>query len=128
MTVLRGVLVASIASTAVHYSDNAIALDRYPPDTVTIPGIVVTWVGLTAIGLLGYVLYRRERFPAAQICLAIYSITGISTLAHYLYDGTGDLEWWRHVSMVSDGVTGSAVLAFALWSLLSTRSSPALAR
>ena len=42
---------------------------------------------LTAIGAFGFWLYRRGSYPAAWACLAVYSLTGISSLAHFI-DGS----------------------------------------
>ena len=123
---LRLVLAASVVSTAVHYTDNYLAIGAFPqPDWVDRPSVIVTWVVLTAIGLVGYRLYRRGSHPAAELCLAIYSVTGISTLGHYLSPGAGDIELWRNVSIVGDGLTGLAVLGFAVWSVLAARPTPA---
>jgi hypothetical protein len=117
--VLRLVIAASVVSTAVHYADNYVAIGAFPqPDWIDRPSVIVTWVALTAVGLLGYVLYRRGSHPAAELCLAVYSVTGISTLGHYLSPGAGDIELWRNVSIVSDGLVGLSVLAFAVWSVL----------
>ena len=114
---LRIVLGASIVSTAVHYTDNLVNIDRFPqPGWVTEPRVWMSWVLLTAIGLIGYRLYVRGNFVAAHACLAIYSYTGLSSLGHYLY-GTPE-PLLRNVSIVLDGLTGGAVLAFAVWSAL----------
>jgi hypothetical protein len=124
---LKLLLGASVASTAFHYTDNFVAVATYPGTDTIAPGparvaVVLTWVGLTAVGALGYRLYLRGRHPAAEVCLAVYSVTGISTLGHYLGDGTSRLPAWRHVSIASDGLLGLAVLAFAVWAVVARRS------
>jgi hypothetical protein len=123
------VLAASVVSTAVHYTDNFVAIATYPGTDTVSPGpgrvaVVATWIVLTAFGLAGYRLYLRGRHPAAELCLAVYSVTGISTLAHYLSGGTSRLPAWRHVSIASDGVLGLAVLGFAVW-VIATRPARA---
>jgi hypothetical protein len=120
--VLKVLLVASIVSTGIHYTDNFIAISTYPGTDTLDPSLgraatAASWIVLTAIGLLGYRLYIRGRHPAAEICLAIYSVTGISTLGHYLSGGTSRLPVWRHVSITSDGILGLAILAFAFWAV-----------
>jgi hypothetical protein len=114
---LRALLAAAIVSTAVHYADNFVAIDDFPqPEWVSRPGIVAQWIALTAIGVTGYRLYRQGRLLPAHVCLAIYSYAGLSSLGHYLY-GTPE-PLLRNVSIVADGATGAAVLAFAIWSAL----------
>jgi len=119
---LRVLLVASIVSTGFHYTDNFIAISTFPGTDTIDPGLgrvatAASWIALTAVGLLGYRLYLRARHPAAELCLAIYSVTGISTLGHYLSGGTSRLPAWRHVSIASDGILGLAILAFAFWAV-----------
>ena len=121
--ILRIVLGAAIVSTAVHYTDNYVAVDDFPqPGWVDRPTVLVAWIVLTAIGLAGYRLYTRGRLAPAHVCLAIYSYTGLSSLGHYLY-GTPE-PFLRNVSVVLDGLTGAAVLAFVIWSASATRGSP----
>ena len=117
LTALRAVMAASILSTAVHYTDNTIALDRYPgPESIIRADVVITWLGLTAIGLVGYRLYRVGAYGRAHACLLAYSATGLTTLLHYAYGGASRLEAWRHVSISLDGLAGLAVLTFVAWS------------
>jgi hypothetical protein len=132
LVALRLLLAASVVSTAVHYTDNFVAIATYPGTDTVSPGpgrvaVVATWIALTAFGLAGYRLYLRGRHPAAELCLAVYSVTGISTLGHYLSGGTSRLSVWRHLSIASDGVLGLAVLAFAVWAVATRRGrvSPA---
>jgi hypothetical protein len=109
-------LAASVVSTAIHYTDNYIAFADYPGSgSISRATIPITWVVLTLAGVAGYVLYRRNRGLAAHLLLAVYSITGLATPLHYLYGSPGELPFWRNVSILADGVTGAAVLAFALW-------------
>jgi hypothetical protein len=112
---LRLLLAASILSTAVHYTDNFVNVADFPqPGWVDRPVVAIAWVLLTAVGLLGYRLYTRGRFFAAHALLAVYSYTGLSSLGHYLY-GTPD-PVLRNLSIVADGLTGGAILAFVVWS------------
>lgn len=112
---LRLLLAAGILSTAVHYTDNVVNVDDFPqPGWVDRPTVWIAWVLLTAIGLLGYRLYTRGNFFAAHGLLAVYSYTGLSSLGHYLY-GTPE-PFLRNLSIVADGLTGAAILAFVVWS------------
>ncbi len=118
---LRLLLGAAILSTAVHYTDNYVNVDDFPqPGWVDKPVVVVSWLLLTAVGLLGYRLYASGRLVPAHALLAVYSYTGLSSLGHYL-SGTPE-PLLRNASIFTDGVTGAAILAFVVWS--ATRRSP----
>ncbi|HVA19500.1 MAG TPA: hypothetical protein VMU55_04940 [Solirubrobacteraceae bacterium] len=115
---LRAILAAAILSTAVHYTHNFVEVHRYPGphgafDTITRVLIVVTWPVLTAIGLLGYRRYTEGRYQEARIGLAIYSVTGIVTLGHFIF-GSPHIPALFYATLFTDALTGLAVLNFAL--------------
>lgn len=118
MTVLTTLCAALLCSTAVHYTDNTIAFHSYPGSNRIAPvDVPVTWVVLTAIGAAGYVLYRRGRRDfRTHMLLGVYSLTGLTTLGHYLSGSPSELSALRNVSIMLDGVLGAALLGFVLWS------------
>lgn len=110
-------LVISIISTFIHYTDNFFSFEQYPqPDWITLSSIYISWVVLTAIGIIGYSLYRSRRFGLAYLCLLLYSITGLSSLGHYLYGNLSDFSMKMHLFIWTDGLIGLSVLSFTLWS------------
>jgi hypothetical protein len=117
LTMLKAILGAEILSTAVHYSHNFVAVNRYPGPhdlyTPTRVAIVVAWPLLTWIGLTGYRRYREGRHREAQVSLAVYSLTGIATLGHFIYGNPG-IPAFFYATLFTDALTGFAVLAFAL--------------
>jgi hypothetical protein len=118
-SVLKALLGAGILSTAIHYTHNFIEVAHYPGPrdlyTPTRVAIVVAWPLLTWIGLTGYRRYREGRMQEARVCLAVYSLTGISTLGHFIY-GNPRIPAFFYATLFTDALTGLAVLAFALWS------------
>jgi hypothetical protein len=126
LTVLKTILAAGILSTAIHYTHNFVAVNRYPGPkdlyTTTRVAIVVAWPLLTWIGLTGYRRYREGRYREAHVCLAVYSITGIVTLGHFIY-GNPRIPAFFYATLFTDALTGFAMLAFVLWSA-STAARP----
>ncbi|HVA20150.1 MAG TPA: hypothetical protein VMU55_08240 [Solirubrobacteraceae bacterium] len=51
----------------------------------------------------------------AHVCLAVYSITGIVTLGHFIY-GNPKIPALFYATLFTDFLTGLAVLSFVLWS------------
>lgn len=127
LTTLKAILAAGILSTAIHYTHNFVDVSRYPGPrdlyTPTRVAIVVAWPLLTWIGLTGYRRYREGRLREAQVCLAVYSLTGLATLGHFLY-GNPKIPAVFYASLFTDALTGLAALAFALWSTGSSGPRP----
>ncbi len=134
-TVLKAILAASMLSTAIHYTHNFVAVSHYPGPggsfyTVVRVAIVVGWPLLTAIGLIGYRRFREDRHREARVCLAVYSLTGLATMGHFLY-GNPKIPAFFYATLFTDALAGLAVLAFVLWSAqadepraLTSESSP----
>jgi hypothetical protein len=120
LTLLKAILAASVLSTAIHYTHNFIAVNRYPGPggsfyTVVRIVIVVGWPLLTAIGLTGYRRYRERRYQEARVCLAVYSLTGLATMGHFIY-GNPKIPAFFYATLFTDALAGVAVLGFLLWS------------
>lgn len=57
-TLLLTLLIISVVITAFHYTDNFINFLQYPdPEWLTPQSVYQSWLILTAIGIVGYVLY-----------------------------------------------------------------------
>jgi hypothetical protein len=123
LTILKGILAFTILSTAIHYTHNFIAVDKYPGPkgtfyTVVRVAIVVAWPLLTWIGLMGYRRFREGRYREARVCLVVYSATGLATMGHFIY-GNPQIPGFFYATLFTDAIGGLAVLAFALWPLSS---------
>ncbi len=109
---------ASVASTAAHYTDNALFIEDYPqPDWLSPETIFIIWGLLTLLGIAGYLFYRAGQTTTAGLYLLLYSYTGISSLGHYFYGSLDDFSVKMNVLIWTDGLTGLAVAAFAVWIL-----------
>ncbi|MDJ0619610.1 MAG: hypothetical protein QNJ63_23190 [Calothrix sp. MO_192.B10] len=114
---LKIFLIACIVSTAIHFTDNYLYIEQYPqPDWITPSSVWISWVVWTLIGLTGYWLYQSKKFWLAYLCLIVYSFCGLDSLGHYLYGSMSDFSVKMHLFIVTDGLTGLAVLGFTLWS------------
>jgi hypothetical protein len=128
---LRVLSAALVVSTAIHFTDNAFKIDEYPgTEPGGTIGVPLFWLAFMAAGVAGYRLYVRGREPAAQILLFVFAYAGLASPLHYTSAGGSRLEWWQHVSIATDALTGLAMAGFVIWSLRrrAVRGSPAQAR
>ncbi len=78
-------LVAYGVASLLHHVHNAEFLNEYPnmPAWLSRAAVYAAWLGVTAVGLVGYVLIRsRYRLPGL-IVLGIYGALGLDGLGHY---------------------------------------------
>jgi hypothetical protein len=115
--ILLSIMVFNLTSTWLHYTDNAIYVNRYPePNWFTTIGVFITIAIMPPIGLLGYWLYRQSRFRLSYMVLGIYSITSISSPGHYLFPGVMAMTAKMHALIWLDALAGSLLIGFILWS------------
>ena len=119
LELLRWILGFGIASTALHFTHNFVAIDQYPDDLVSgavvQAAILVAWPLFTAVGLAGYRFYARRRYDRAHACLAAYSFFALTTLGHFL-DGKPDIAPFWFATIFTDALAGLAMLTFTVWS------------
>ena len=126
LRILRPLLLAAVAVSLVHYTDNAVNLADYPhpasgPDPPA--GVIVgSWFVFTAFAVAGYLLLVRERVIAAAACLALYSGSGLIGIGHYAVAGATDMVWWRQAHVVADISCGVAMFVYACWLARSQRA------
>jgi hypothetical protein len=82
---LRILLPLYIAASLLHFSHNAEHLDSYPnlPPWITRANIYFIWLGMTAAGCLGFLLYGKRRSPYGLVVLGLYAVAGLGGLLHY---------------------------------------------
>lgn len=116
------VLLASLLTTAIHYTDNYVSIEDYPqPDWVNREIVVIAWVLFTVIGLAAYQFYREGRLGWAGAYLIVYGYTGLSSLGHYFHGSLDDFTARMHVMIAADGIVGAAVTWVGVWCLVSAR-------
>jgi hypothetical protein len=85
LAILLPVLLAYAGASLFHHVHNAAYLDRYPnmPAWLSPAGVYGAWLAVSAVGLSGFLLMRRQRQLAGLIVVGIYGILGLAGLDHY---------------------------------------------
>jgi hypothetical protein len=129
--IVAAVVLAAMAVSVVHYTDNYTAYEAYPTsETLPNPSaelIGLAWFAFTAFAVAGLAFLRRGSSTAAAICLAVYSGSGLVGIGHYAAGGTGGFPWWRHAHIAADIALGFAVLACAVYLVRRPRATAATA-
>jgi hypothetical protein len=110
---LTGLLLLYGVASLVHFAHNAEFLADYPnlPTWLTRVQVYAVWIGITAIGVIGYVL-ARARYPRAGLSLlTVYAVLGLDGLAHY-----GRAPFASHTAMMNFTIlfeVGAAIAVLA---------------
>ena len=112
-------LLAYGAASLVHYAHNAEFLADYPnmPAWLSRAKVYVAWFGVTAIGVLGYLLVRRGHQLGGLCVIAVYAAIGFDGLAHYrlaplsAHTATMNLSIWLEVATAALLFTAAVGLA-----------------
>jgi hypothetical protein len=71
--------------------------------------VYVTWLGITSMGVIGYLLYRAGRERIGLPLLALYAALGFDGLLHY-----GRAPFAAHTSMMNFTIWTEVVAAAVL--------------
>ncbi|WP_257859803.1 hypothetical protein [Variovorax sp. ZS18.2.2] len=68
-----------------HFSHNAEFICEYPnlPASLTSAKVYAAWVGITSVGVLGFLLIRKQFVMTGLLLVAVYAVLGFDGLAHY---------------------------------------------
>ena len=74
------------AASLIHFVHNAEFLADYPnlPASWSRAGVYLAWVGLTVVGMAGWVFLSRGHQLTGLMLLALYAVGGLDSLGHYV--------------------------------------------
>jgi hypothetical protein len=83
--VLETLLFLYLGASLLHFVHNAEFVNAYPnlPAWITQSSVYLTWVAITAIGVVGYLLNRNGLRLVGFLLLCIYAAIGLDGLLHY---------------------------------------------
>lgn len=79
-------LLAYAGASLVHHVHNAQFLSDYPnmPASLSPAGVYAAWLGVSSVGLIGYLFVRRGHQLVGFVTLAVYGVLGFLGLGHYM--------------------------------------------
>ena len=84
--ILACLLLAYAAASLIHFIHNAEFLADYPnlPSSWSRADVYLVWLGMTTVGVIGWLLVARGRLLAGLAVLVVYAGLGIDSLGHYV--------------------------------------------
>lgn len=79
------ILVVYGSASLLHFIHNGVFIDEYPnlPGWISANGVYITWLGITAIGVIGYFLFHFGQRLIGLVTVAVYGAIGLDGLGHY---------------------------------------------
>jgi hypothetical protein len=104
-------------ASLIHFAHNAEFLADYPnmPDWMSRAKVYAAWLGLTAAGVVGYVLFYRGFQRAGLLVIAIYAALGFDSLTHYLVAPFAAHTAMMHFTIWLDVATAAVLLVAAVY-------------
>ena len=109
------VLIAYCSASLFHFVHNAVFIDDYPnlPGWITTAGVYITWIGISAIGLTGFLLIRHGKHFIGLIVVAVYGAIGLDGLGHYSLAPISAHTIAMNLTIWLEAITGMIVLIVA---------------
>ena len=110
-------LMINVVSTILHYTDNFLFFNRYPaPHWMNMHHVYIAWILLTPFAVIGYLLYVKQKYWLAYLCLFLYSNASASSMGHYFYGSIVDMSLKMNASIGLDVIAGISLDLFLFWS------------
>lgn len=102
-----------------HFIHNGVYLDSYPnmPTWISQTGVYLTWLGIAAIGLTGYICLRSGLVLSGLSLLILYAILGLDGLAHYHLAPFSQHSAMMNLSILSEVFMATVVLLMTVYYL-----------
>ena len=110
-------LSAYCAASLLHFAHNATFADEYPnlPAALSPARIYGAWVGITALGVAGYLTFRRGFQATGLAVIAVYAALGFDGLLHYGLAPVSAHTRMMNFTIWLEVATAAALLAVLFW-------------
>ena len=112
VNVLPILMLAYGAASLLHFAHNAVFIEDYPnlPAWLSSARVWAAWIGVTSVGLVGYVLMRLGYHLTGLATAAIYGALGFDGLAHYGLAPFTAHTWTMNLTIWFEVVTAALLL------------------
>jgi hypothetical protein len=92
-------------------------LNLYPnmPTWLTPLGVLTAWLGVAAIGAVGYYLFRKGLTVTGLAVIALYAALGFAGLDHYAIAPISAHSMMMNATIVAEVIAASVLLVVIVW-------------
>lgn len=108
--------VAYFLTSLGHFSHNAEFICEYPnlPASLTRTKVYAVWMGITSVGVIGFLLIRKRFVMTGLLLVAVYALLGFDGLGHY---ALAPMAWhtpMANITILSEVVAAALLLTATL--------------
>ncbi len=105
-----------LLASLIHFIHNAEFIAHYPglPESWTRIGVYLVWLGLTAVGVSGWLFLKKGYHIAGLLLVMIYAMLGIDSLGHYVVAAMGEHTLAMNVTILLEVTAAGLVFIEAL--------------
>lgn len=106
-------------ASLIHFIHNAEFLADYPnlPSSWTRAGVYLVWLGITTLGISGWLLIHRGFQRVGLLVVALYAFMGIDSLAHYIVAPMSAHTVAMNTTILLEVITAGMLLIGTVWLL-----------
>lgn len=108
------------AASLIHFAHNAEFLADYPnlPDSWSREGVYFVWIGLTSVGVIGWVFLSRGHQFLGLALLAVYGMGGLDSLGHYVLAPLSEHTVAMNTTILFEVAAAALVLTVVTWQMI----------
>lgn len=113
-------LILYCVASLVHFAHNAEFLSDYPnlPETWSRAGVYLVWLGITAIGISGWLLIVCGYLRSGLLVVAVYAVFGLDSLGHYVVASFSEHTLAMNSTILFEVIAAFLVLVEAMRQLI----------
>ena len=111
---LEALLLLYVGASLLHFSHNAEFVQAYPnlPAWITRSSVYLTWLTITGVGLVGYLLHRYGLRVVGFVLLCVYAAAGLDGLLHYTLAPVGAHSHGMNFTIMFEVIVASILLLY----------------
>ena len=111
------------AASLLHFAHNAVFVRAYPnlPAWITAQGVWIAWCSVTAVGAVGYYVFRRFSRTLGLLMLALYALLGFAGLDHYTLAPMSAHSIEMNSTILAEVAAAAVLLIYVSRGLVSTK-------
>jgi hypothetical protein len=115
------------AASLLHFVHNAVFLHDYPnlPAWLSAADVIMAWLGVAAVGLVGYILMRLGQPIIGLTIVGVYAVLGLDGLAHYTRAPFVEHTWAMNSTILFEVTTAAILLGVVVTRIVQRFRTPA---